>query len=117
MEDRSRGTREGFESLDSCLTVEIRFFIECFVTVTVIWRRDGDFSLLSIRWYSVKLLSSARQKVIGKKVAANVWFVETFLPRLTLDKEFVECVVQAEALGKGAMTGSVYLRARSFLLL
>jgi hypothetical protein len=36
-------------------------------------------------------LSSARQKVLHKEVLADVQFIETSLPKVTLGKEFVEC--------------------------
>jgi hypothetical protein len=49
-------------------------------SVTVTWRRDGDFSL-----------PSARQKVLGKEVVVDVQFAERSLPSVTLDKVFAEC--------------------------
>jgi hypothetical protein len=51
-------------------------------SVTVTWRRDGDFSL-----------PSARQKVLGKETAADVQFVERSLPSVTLGKAFAECKI------------------------
>jgi hypothetical protein len=51
-------------------------------SVTVTWRRDGDFSL-----------PSARQKVLGKEVVANVQFAERSLPSVTLGKAFAECKI------------------------
>jgi hypothetical protein len=49
-------------------------------SVTVTWRRDGDFSL-----------PSARQKVLGKETVADVQFAERSLPSVTLGKGFTEC--------------------------
>jgi hypothetical protein len=60
-------------------------------SVTVTWRRDSDFSLPSTEWHSAKSLSSARQKVLGKEVVADVQFVERSLPSVTLGKVFAEC--------------------------
>jgi hypothetical protein len=52
-------------------------------SVTVTWRRDGDFSL-----------PSARQKVLGKETAADVQFAERSLPSVvTLGKAFAECKI------------------------
>jgi hypothetical protein len=51
-------------------------------SVTVTWRRDGDFSL-----------PSARQKVLGKEAVADVQFAERSLPSVTLDKTFAECKI------------------------
>jgi hypothetical protein len=62
-------------------------------SVTVTWRRDGDFSLPSVKWHSANSLPSAPQKVLGKEVVADVQFVERSLPSVTL--------------GKGAVSGSV----------
>lgn len=36
-------------------------------------------------------IPSARQKVLDKKVIADVQFDETSLPKVTLGKEFVDC--------------------------
>ena len=60
-------------------------------SIIVTWRRDNDFSLPSTRRHSAKSLSSARQKVLGKEVVADVQLTETTLPRVTLGKEFAEC--------------------------
>jgi hypothetical protein len=60
--------------------------------VTITWRRDSDFSLPTTRWHSEKSLSSARQKVLGKEAVADVQFTESYLPRVTLGKEFTECL-------------------------
>jgi hypothetical protein len=49
-------------------------------SVTVTWRRDGDFSL-----------PSARQIVLGKEAVADVQFAERSLPSVTLGKGFAEC--------------------------
>ena len=51
-------------------------------SVTVTWRRDGDFSL-----------PSARQKVLGKEAVADVQFAERSLPSVTLGKGFAECKI------------------------
>jgi hypothetical protein len=51
-------------------------------SVTVTWRRDGDFSL-----------PSARQKVLGKEAVADVQFAEHSLPSVTLGKAFAECKI------------------------
>jgi hypothetical protein len=51
-------------------------------SVTVTWRRDGDFSL-----------PSARQKVLGKEAVADVQFAERSLPSVTLGKAFAECKI------------------------
>jgi hypothetical protein len=51
-------------------------------SVTVTWRRDGDFSL-----------PSARQKVRGKEAVADVQFAERSLPSVTLGKAFAECKI------------------------
>jgi hypothetical protein len=48
-------------------------------SVTVTWRRDGDFSL-----------PSARQKVLGKEAVAYVQFAERSLPSVILGKAFAE---------------------------
>jgi hypothetical protein len=58
--------------------------------VTVTWRRDDDFSLSSTRWHSIKYLSSAQQKILGKEVIAEVQFTEIFLSRVKLSKKIVE---------------------------
>jgi hypothetical protein len=50
------------------------------VSVTVTWRRDGDFSL-----------PSARQIVLGKEAVVDVQFAERSLPSVTLGKAFAEC--------------------------
>jgi hypothetical protein len=55
-------------------------------SVTVTWRRDGDFSLPSS-------LPSARQKVLGKEAVADVQFAERSLPSVTLGKAFAECKI------------------------
>jgi hypothetical protein len=60
-------------------------------SVTVTWRRDGDFSLLSVIWHSAKSLPSARQIVLGKEVVADVQFTERSLPSVRLGKAFAEC--------------------------
>jgi hypothetical protein len=49
-------------------------------SVTVTWRRDGDFSL-----------PSARQIVLGKEAVADVQFTDRSLPSVTLGKAFAEC--------------------------
>jgi hypothetical protein len=51
-------------------------------SVTVTWRRDGDFSL-----------PSARQKVLGKDAVADVQFADRSLPSVTLGKAFAECKI------------------------
>jgi hypothetical protein len=51
-------------------------------SVTVTWRRDGDFSL-----------PSARQIVLGKEAVADVQFTERSLPSVTLGKAFAECKI------------------------
>jgi hypothetical protein len=56
-------------------------------SVTVTWRRDGDFSLPSTKWHS----ANARQKVLGKEAVADVQFAERSLPSVTLGKVFAEC--------------------------
>ena len=58
-------------------------------SVTVTWRRDGDFSLSSVKWS----LPSVRQKVLGKETAANVQFAERSLPSVTLGKAVAECEI------------------------
>jgi hypothetical protein len=60
-------------------------------SVTVTWRRNGDFSLPSAKWHSAKSLPSARQKVLGKEAVADVQFAERSLPSVTLGKAFAEC--------------------------
>jgi hypothetical protein len=60
-------------------------------SVTVTWRRDGDFTWPSTKWHSVNSLPSARQKVLGKEVVADVQFAERSLPSVTLGKAFAEC--------------------------
>jgi hypothetical protein len=62
-------------------------------SVTVTWRRDGDFSLPSTKWHSTKSLPSARQKVLGKEAVADVQFAERSLPSVTLGKVFAECFI------------------------
>jgi hypothetical protein len=62
-------------------------------SVTVTWRRDGDFSLPSAKCHSAKSLPSARQKVLGKEAVADVQFVERSLPSVTLGKAFAECKI------------------------
>jgi hypothetical protein len=68
-------------------------------SVTVTWRRDGDFSL-----------PSARQKVLGKEGVADVQFAERSLPSVTLDKGFAECTIVfavcLETHGKDVDSGS-----------
>jgi hypothetical protein len=54
-------------------------------SVTVTWRRDGDFSLPSAKWH--------RQKVLGKEAVADVQFAERSLPGVTLGKAFAECKI------------------------
>ena len=61
------------------------------VSVTVTWRRDGDFSLPSAIRHSAKPLPSARQIVLGKEAVADVQFAERSLPSVTLGKAFAEC--------------------------
>jgi hypothetical protein len=51
-------------------------------SVTITWRRDGDFSL-----------PSAQQKVLGKEAVADVQFAERSLPSVTLGKGFAECII------------------------
>jgi hypothetical protein len=70
-------------------------------SVTVTWRRNGDFSLPSAKWHSAKSLPSARQKVLGKEAVADVQFAERSLPSVTLGL----CRV-SETHGKGADSGS-----------
>jgi hypothetical protein len=53
-------------------------------SVTITWRRDGDFFLQSN-------MPSARQKVLDKDAVANVQFAERSLPSVTLGKDFTEC--------------------------
>jgi hypothetical protein len=60
-------------------------------SVTVTWRRDGDFSLPSVKWHSANSLPSARQKILGKEAVADVQFAERSLPSVTLGKAFAEC--------------------------
>jgi hypothetical protein len=62
-------------------------------SVTVTWRRDGDFSLPSAIWHSAKTLPSARQKVLGKEAIADVQFAERSLSSVTLGKRFAECKI------------------------
>jgi hypothetical protein len=62
-------------------------------SVTVTWRRDGDFSLPSVKWHSAKSLPSAQQKVLGKEAVADVQFAERSLPSVTLGKGFAECTI------------------------
>jgi hypothetical protein len=72
-------------------------------SVTVTWRRDGDFSLPSAKWHSANSLPSARQKVLGKEVIADVQFVERSLSSVTLGKAFAECnIAFAECLRHSA---------------
>jgi hypothetical protein len=72
-------------------------------SVTVTWRHDGDFSLPSVKWHSANSLSSARQKVLGKEVVADVQFAEHSLSSVTLGKAFAECkIVFAECLRHSA---------------
>jgi hypothetical protein len=52
----------------------------CKGSVTITWRRDGDFSLPSTKWHSANSLPSARQKVLGKEAVADVQFAERSLP-------------------------------------
>jgi hypothetical protein len=73
------------------------FFTECIrihlanVSSPSPWRHDGDFSLPSTVWHSAKSLPSAREKVLGKEVFADVLFAEPSLPSATLGKAFAEC--------------------------
>jgi hypothetical protein len=63
-------------------------------SVTVTWRRDGDFSLPSV---------NARQKVLDKEAVADVQFAERSLPSVTLGKGFAECKIAfAECLRHSA---------------
>jgi hypothetical protein len=62
-------------------------------SVTVTWRRDGDFSLPSVKRHSANSLPSARQKVLGKETAADVQFTERSLPSVTFGKAFAECKI------------------------
>jgi hypothetical protein len=72
-------------------------------SVTVTRRRDGDFSLPSVKWHSANFLPSARQKVLDKEVVADVQFAEHSLPSVTLDKAFAECKIAfAECLRHSA---------------
>jgi hypothetical protein len=72
-------------------------------SVTVTWRRDGDFSLPSAKWHSANSLLSARQKVLGKEAVADVQFAERSLPSVTLGKAFAECKITfAECLRHSA---------------
>jgi hypothetical protein len=72
-------------------------------SVTVTWRRDGDFSLPSVKWHSSNSLPSARQKVLGKEAVADVQFVERSLSSVTLGKAFAECKIAfAECLRHSA---------------
>jgi hypothetical protein len=50
-------------------------------------------------------LSSVRQKVLGKETVADVQFIETYLMRVKLGKDFTECFL-GEALGKADVFGS-----------
>jgi hypothetical protein len=89
-------------------------------SITVTWRRDVDFSLPSTRWHSAKPLPSpsVRQKVLGNEAVADVQFTETYLPKVTLGKEFVEYFIRA--LNKAAVSGSVhckeYPQSQKFIL-
>lgn len=78
-------------------------------SITVTWRRDVDFSLPS---------PSVRQKVLGNEAVADVQFTETYLPKVTLGKEFVEYFIRA--LNKAAVSGSVhckeYPQSQKFIL-
>jgi hypothetical protein len=72
-------------------------------SVTVTWRRDGDFSLPSVKWHSANSLPSARQKVLGKEVVDDVQFAERSLSSVTLGKAFAECKIAfAECLRHSA---------------
>jgi hypothetical protein len=62
-------------------------------SVTVTWRRDGDFSLPNVKWHSANYLPSARQKVLGKEAVADVQFAERSLPSVTLGKAFAKCKI------------------------
>jgi hypothetical protein len=66
-------------------------------------RRHGDFSLSSTRWHSVKTLSSAQHNALGKEIIVDVQFIESYLPRVTVDKEFAECF-----RGCGTRRGSMF---------
>jgi hypothetical protein len=46
------------------------------VFVAVTCRYNDDFSLPRARWHSAKVLSSARQKVLGKEAVTDVQFTE-----------------------------------------
>jgi hypothetical protein len=52
------------------------------ISVVVIRRCDGDFSLLRATWHLAKSLPSARQKSIRQKAVVDVHFIEIF---------FIEC--------------------------
>jgi hypothetical protein len=66
-------------------------------------RRHGDFSLPSTRWHSAKTLSSAQHNALGKEIIADAQFTESYLPRVTVDKEFAECF-----RGCGTRQGSMF---------
>jgi hypothetical protein len=92
-------------------------------SVTVTWRRDGDFSLPSVKWHSANFFPSARQKVLGKEAVADVQFTERSLPSVTLGKAFVECKIAfAECLRHSAkelclVVCAVQLHHNKFFLL
>jgi hypothetical protein len=77
-------------------------------SVTVTWRRDGDFSLPSTKWHSTNSLSSARQKVLGKEAVADVQFAECYT-RQSVCKVFSRFCRVPKALGIGAVSGSEYI--------
>jgi hypothetical protein len=70
-------------------------------SVTVTWRHDDDFSLLSTRWHSTKLLLSVRQKVFDKETVVDVQFAESHT-RQRLRRVFSRLCRVYEALGKAA---------------
>jgi hypothetical protein len=72
-------------------------------SVTITWRRDGDFSLPSVKRHLANSLPSAQQKVLGKEAVADVQFAERSLPSVTLGKAFAECKIAfAECLRHSA---------------
>jgi hypothetical protein len=90
-------------------------------SVTVTWRRDGDFSLPSVKRHSANSLSSARQKVLGKEAVADIQFAERSLPSVTLGKAFAECKIAfveclRHSAGKGAVSGSERTDHKKFLV-
>jgi hypothetical protein len=76
-------------------------------SVTVTWRRNGDFSL-----------PSARQKVLGKEAVADVQFAERSLPSVTLGKAFAECKIAfAECLRHSAKNAIPVVLLRIYFVL